>query len=242
MCIDKNNKNLTAIIPAAGKGFRLGCGCKALLKIQGKTLLEHVIQNIAPLVRNVVVAAPRNLICQFTKLCPNDTIIIEGKDTRHDTIQALLNVAIELKAEGLLLQDAARPFATKALYQAVISAGSEFDAVMPTIKSDLFAITVNADDSMGPAISRDLLHIPQTPHFYKTVVLQHAYQHASSSSRVYTSTAELVKDAGYQIQCIPGEKNNFKITDRTDWDFANFLAEQMQPSNNDESMQQRIYK
>ncbi len=58
MTINKND--ITAVIIAGGKGSRLGGQDKGLLEINGKPMIEHILQRIKPQARHIVINANRN--------------------------------------------------------------------------------------------------------------------------------------------------------------------------------------
>jgi len=55
-----NQSNITAVILAGGQGRRLGGQDKGLVDYHGKTLIQHVLDNITPQVDTVIINANRN--------------------------------------------------------------------------------------------------------------------------------------------------------------------------------------
>ncbi|MBE3092791.1 MAG: NTP transferase domain-containing protein [Chloroflexi bacterium] len=53
---------MIGIIPAAGRARRLGNKCKALIKVNGKPIIEHIIQNMIPLVKKIIIIVHGNEI------------------------------------------------------------------------------------------------------------------------------------------------------------------------------------
>jgi len=51
---------LTVVILAGGRGSRLGGQDKGLLEWQGKPLIEHILQNITSVTKNIIINANRN--------------------------------------------------------------------------------------------------------------------------------------------------------------------------------------
>jgi len=51
---------LTVVILAGGRGSRLGGQDKGLLEWQGKPFIEHILQSIAPVAKNIMINANRN--------------------------------------------------------------------------------------------------------------------------------------------------------------------------------------
>ena len=55
-----NGQFFSAIIPAAGSGDRLGQSIpKALVVINGKTLIQRAVESILPHVDEIIIAAPK---------------------------------------------------------------------------------------------------------------------------------------------------------------------------------------
>lgn len=52
---------LTVVILAGGKGSRLGGQDKGLLEWQGKTFIEHLLQTIEPVTKNIIINANQNI-------------------------------------------------------------------------------------------------------------------------------------------------------------------------------------
>ena len=64
-----NGQFFSAIIPAAGSGDRLGAEVpKALVVINGKTLIERAVQSILPHVEEIIIAAPKDFESKISNL------------------------------------------------------------------------------------------------------------------------------------------------------------------------------
>ncbi len=55
-------EGITAVILAGGRGSRMGGVDKGLVEFNGRPLIRHVIDAIAPQVRNLIINANRNLV------------------------------------------------------------------------------------------------------------------------------------------------------------------------------------
>ncbi len=56
-----DKENITAVILAGGRGRRLGGQDKGLLELNGKPLIEHILDAVKPQVKTVIINANRNL-------------------------------------------------------------------------------------------------------------------------------------------------------------------------------------
>jgi len=111
-----------ALIPAAGQGIRLGHGPKSLLKLGGRTLLDILLNTLAPLVDDVAVAAPQHRLQQMQTIAGSRARVIAGGTTRQESVGRLLKAS---DAEILLIQDVASPyFLNTAVYAPEQGAGT----------------------------------------------------------------------------------------------------------------------
>lgn len=68
-----NGHFFSAIIPAAGSGDRLGTSVpKALVVINGKTLIERALESLLPQVDEVIIAAPKDFKLEIAELFLNN--------------------------------------------------------------------------------------------------------------------------------------------------------------------------
>ena len=201
----------SALIPAAGLGTRLGLGPKCLLRLGEQTVLELVVAALAPLVDEVLVAAPGGFEGELRAVLRGSASVITGGDTRQDSIDALLHASA---GQLVLIQDAARPFASRALHTAVLDAASMHGAagafLDPTVPVGFLA-----DGTVASYRTRQEARIFQAPQAYSREVLMDARR--KSAGRQFQSTAQMVIDAGHALWAVPGEPENIKITTSLDW-------------------------
>ena len=106
---------LTAVIvPAAGRGERLGPGApKALRTLAGQPILLHAVRNLATArdVDVIVVAVPEEAVEESRALLAGIELpitIVSGGDTRQDSVARAL-LALPPEVDVVLVHDAARP-------------------------------------------------------------------------------------------------------------------------------------
>ena len=120
-------------------------------------------------------------------------------------------------ASIVCVHDAARPFATVALYRAVIDAVARgADAAVPGVP---VTDTIKQVDSDGVVIAtpeRSSLVVVQTPQAFRADVLRAA--HAAGDDA--TDDAALVEAAGGTVVVVGGEIDNRKITVPADLEWA----------------------
>ncbi|WP_020208348.1 IspD/TarI family cytidylyltransferase [Gilvimarinus chinensis] len=202
-----------AIIPAAGFGTRLGKGPKGFLKLGDRTLIEWTAHTLLPIVDRIVVAVPEGFEQAAQKLLPDCTIIC-GANSRHMSLVKLFEQSF---AETVLIQDAARPFASRALCNAVIhaaeihgAAGAFLDPVVP--------VGTIENDAVGQFWHRHEVGIFQAPQAFSHALLDDAM--SRPDAELFQSTAQLVIDSGQPLFAVQGEAENIKITSPLDWEIA----------------------
>lgn len=213
------DNRVIAIIVAAGRGKRLGSSLpKQFLKVRGRTILEMSVgafeQN--KYVDEIFVAANADY-CELTeKLCRGFSKlkkIVAGGAERQDSVRAALDC---LRGENgiVLVHDAARPFVSEAVINAVIEGTADFDAAIPTVPAK---DTIRQVDGTGSrTLQRETLACVQTPQGFRISLLKHAFEKAQAQGVLGTDDASLVERMGINISMVQGEDANRKITTRED--------------------------
>ena len=113
---------VAVVVPAAGRGERLGAGTpKALRQLAGRTLLEHAIERLwnARTVDLVVVAVP---VDERDRLAVElGVLTVAGGADRQASVAAAL-AALPAHIDVVLVHDAARPLVPSSLVDAVAEA------------------------------------------------------------------------------------------------------------------------
>lgn len=217
---------VVAIIPAAGRGDRLGPGRpKALREVAGVPMLVYAVQALAQSrqVDRVIVAAPRDELADVRttlddRQFPADIEVIPGGDTRQESVRLALE-SVPAAAHIVIVHDAARPLVPVDIVDAVIAmvrAGAAAAVpVVPVID------TVKEIDSRGlvvRTVDRSILGAVQTPQCFDRRVLEEAHAKAAAEQRAgavgseATDDAGLVERLGLPVAAVPGSPEAFKIT------------------------------
>ena len=217
-----------ALVAAAGRGERLGADIpKALLRISGRPLLEFAMQTVDACdeVEAVVVAAPPERldeIANVAKVSAKLIEVVEGGETRNASIRNALEVVPE-KFDAVVCHDVARPFASPALFTAVLTALDHADGAVPTLPVHDTVKRMDGND-IGETVPRDGLVLAQTPQAFRREVLEAAHRAAAVDGFEGTDDAALVERAGYRLASVPGDPSNLKLTTAADLRLANALA------------------
>lgn len=199
---------VAGIVPAAGRGERLGGGVpKALRDLGGRPLLSWAVDALASVCDLVVVAGPATSLAQVQAAAPT-AVVVTGGAERSDSVRACL-AALPPHTRYVLVHDAARPLAPAALVSSVLGAlqrGAE--AVVPVLPVVDTIKSVDAEGWVTGTPDRSLLRIVQTPQGFTRDVLSRAYATGSDA----TDDAGLAERIGVRVQTVPGDPAAAKVT------------------------------
>ena len=198
---------------------------KQLIKIAGKTILEHTLAAFQshPMVDEIVVMmAPGHLdaVRAMVRTGGYDKVsqVHEGADTRNGTtLRALENLPHDCP---VLFHDAVRPMVSQRIITECFEALEQYDAVDVAIPSADTIIEVDPQENTIRAIpKRSSLRRGQTPQAFRASVLRAAYVLAGQDAG-FTAT----DDCGVVLRYLPdvpiwvvsGEERNMKVTDPID--------------------------
>ena len=202
-----------AIIAGAGMGHRFGAEIpKALIQIQGITLLERAFISLSKVVDEIIITAPEGYEEQFKAIVGQSAEVITGGVLRSDSIRVALK-ALSPSVESVLIHDAARALASSALATRVLSdVQSGQSAVIPVLKVIDTIKEIDRDGFVRATPDRSSLVAAQTPQGFNRQVLERAH----SASDDATDDAALVEAIGVKVKTIEGEASAFKITTKED--------------------------
>lgn len=204
------------IIAAAGRGSRLGAaGPKAFLPLAGQSLLTRCLRPFLahPAVSAIAVVVPDPDVTDLSLPDPR-LRLVRGGEERQDSVRAGLAALPEV--EVVLVHDAARPFIRAALIDAVAAAALTHGAAVPTLPVPDTLKRVAADGRVVETVSRDGLHLAQTPQGFRPEVLKRAHAAAGRDGVRGTDDAALVERLGETVAVVPGDPLNIKITTPSD--------------------------
>jgi 2-C-methyl-D-erythritol 4-phosphate cytidylyltransferase len=204
------------IVPAAGRGERLGPGTpKALRTLAGQPILLHAVRNLAAArdIDTIVVAVPEDSVEESRALLAGielPIVIVSGGDTRQGSVARAL-LALPPEVDVVLVHDAARPLVPAEVVDRVAAAVRQgAQAVIPTLGVVDTIKEVDADGDVTATLDRSRLHAVQTPQGFDRGVLQRA--HAASDGGDATDDAGMVERMGVTVRVVPGHEEAFKIT------------------------------
>lgn len=218
-------------MPAAGAGRRLGGGAKALVRLAGRALLAHAVEAMEAnqCTTAVVVVSHPDALEATAKLLADEglakvTALVAGGPTRQASVAAGLR-ALPPGPGYVVVHDAARPLvapgAVDRMLELLLEAG--LAGVVPGVPViDTIRRVDDAQRSTG-IVDREQLRSMQTPQLFVREVLERAYWLARRDGIEATDEAALVELAGHQVQVVPGDPENLKVTTPLDLAVAETL-------------------
>ena len=191
-----------AVLVAAGSGARFGRP-KQYQPLGDRRVLDWSLDACRAACAGVVLVVAPDRAGDDEKA----DVVVAGGATRSDSVRAGL-AAVPADAEVVVVHDAARPFATPALFDAVIAAVRDgADGAIPGLPP---ADTIKRVDGgrVVETLDRAMLVAVQTPQAFRADVLRAA--HAAGADA--TDDAALVEAGGGTVVVVAGEPDNRKIT------------------------------
>jgi len=202
-----------AIIAGAGMGHRLGADIpKALIQIDGVTLVARAFASLSTVVDEIVITAPAGYEEQFRAIVGESAKVITGGVLRSDSVNLALK-SLSPTIKYVLVHDAARALATSDLASRVLSELEKGEAaVIPALNVIDTIKEVDRDGYVRNTPDRSILKAIQTPQGFSVAVLKRAHE----ASQDATDDAALVEALGMKVKTIAGEARAMKITNPED--------------------------
>ncbi len=224
--------DLAVILAGAGEGRRMeGQGPKALLDLEGKSLLERAalpflrhasVVEIVAVVPEAQLGAAREALGRVPRERVLGARAVAGGATRRESVRLGLD-AIAPNAAYVAVHDVARPLVTSALIDRVLAAARTHGAAIPAIPFRDSVKEVDAERVVR-SVSRDRLRGAQTPQIFSRAILLQAHTQVQDSPDA-TDDAALVEALGFAVAVVPGDSANLKITEPSDLIVARALIQ-----------------
>ena len=229
-----------AAILAGGIGSRMGGTDtpKQFLTLGNKPVIVHTIEKfvINDKIDKIIVLTPQNFISHtnhlIEKYIPNneDIIVIEGGETRNDTLMNSVNYIEEnfgIDDEAIILtHDSVRPFVTHRIIEDNIDAARKYgacDTVIPA--TDTIVESINGQTIESIPV-RDYYYQGQTPQSFKINKLYNLINSLTEEeSKSLTDACKIFTLKDEDVHLVKGEVTNIKITYPYDLKLANTILE-----------------
>ncbi len=222
------HSGLTAIVPAAGIGSRMGADCpKQYLTLAGKTILEHTLGCLLshPAIARVMVAlAPHDEWFEQLAVAADPRILrVEGGIERAYSVLNALHVA---QGKWVLVHDAARPCLCHGDLDKLIATAMACDgAILGSRVRDTMKRTDGAGNIVA-TVEREQLWHALTPQMFPAGTLKRALEEGLALGALITDEASAMERAGFTVKMVEGRADNIKVTRPEDLSLAELFLQQ----------------
>ena len=229
-----------AAILAGGIGSRMGGTDipKQFLTLGDKPVIVHTIEKfvINEKIDKIIVLTPENFINHTIHLIEkhipnaNDVIVIEGGETRNDTLMNSIEYIKEnfgIDDESIIItHDSVRPFVTHRIIEDNIQAARKYgacDTVVPA--TDTIVESINGETIESIPV-RDYYYQGQTPQsFNVNKLFNWMTSLTEEESNILTDACKIFTLKDEDVHLVDGEMTNIKITYPYDLKLANTILE-----------------
>jgi 2-C-methyl-D-erythritol 4-phosphate cytidylyltransferase/2-C-methyl-D-erythritol 2,4-cyclodiphosphate synthase len=209
------------IILAGGNSHRFKSNIgKPYQKLAGKSLIEINVIKASKFkqIKKIILVYNKKDLKRVKLLKLNNVkLIIGGKSRQESTLNALKYLISKKSTSKVLIHDVARPnFSTK-LLDSILRNMRNARAVVPKIKVQdaIKQVIESSKEEYIVGKTRDNLFMTQTPQAFNLKEIYHL--HKTNSAKYKDDDISLYMDLN-NVKFIEGEKNNFKITDNSDFE------------------------
>ncbi len=213
-----------SIVVAGGSGRRFG-DLKQFAPLGGKLVVERAVEACREHSAGVVLVVPADAAGPGAARYGAD-VVVAGGSSRAASVRCGL-AAVPDDAEVVLVHDAARPLASRALFAAVLAAlaedgaaGAPVDGAIPGVPVHDTIKQVDGTRIISATLERSTLVAAQTPQGFVASALRRAHAAAPAEA---TDDAMVVEAAGGRVRVVPGDPANLKITTADDLALAEHL-------------------
>ena len=229
-------RDVGVVLVAAGQGIRAGGGTpKQFRELAGVPLALRALRPFAahPAVSHVALVVPPAMAERppewLARLRGGALGIVPGGTDRQDSVAAGVS-ALPVECSIVLVHDAARPFVSRAVIDAVVEVARTGRAALAAVPvSDTVKEAAPAPDPAGPVpvlrtVPRQALWRAQTPQGFPRPLLERALTAAAAAGRIATDDAQMVEWLGEEVVIVPDDTGNMKVTTALDFELAELLA------------------
>jgi 2-C-methyl-D-erythritol 4-phosphate cytidylyltransferase len=199
--------SVVGIIPAAGRGERLGSDRpKAFVVCAGRPLIEWSLDVLRAVCDRVVVAVPPGFEYPDS---------VEGGPVRSDSVRRALEAAPA--ASIAIVHDAARPLVTRELVGRCVAALDDVDAAIAAARMTDTVKEVGDDGLVRKTLDRATLWAVQTPQVFDAAALRRALERPLEELAKATDDAALIEGP---VRIVESTPENFKVTSPSDLERA----------------------
>ncbi len=208
-----------AIIVAGGSGQRFASQIpKQFLRLKGLPILMHSIKAFSNYDNSIeiIIALPENHFDTWTELCRNHHFKIQhqkviGGETRFHSVKNALDT---IKSDDgiIAVHDAVRPLVSNETLRKCFETAKRKGNAVPVVV--LYDSIRELNGLRSTPVDRNSFVLVQTPQVFKTKLLKESYNQPYLPE--FTDDAHVVEKAGTPVILVEGNRENIKITDKSD--------------------------
>ncbi len=219
-----NDKKISVIIAAGGSGIRFGknISSKQFLLLGGKSLLIHCLEKFSRLKNISEIIIVTNEIKATNKLLSDfdhnlKIKVVEGGKLRQDSVYNGF-CEVDSSCDLVVIHDVARPiFKIEDLEKCIEASSVSGVAVLAVPVIDTIKSSKSDKDRLivKNTVDRTDLFMVQTPQVFSYNLLSRAYKIFKTpeySKKIVTDEANMIEILGEEVELIPGDRLNIKIT------------------------------
>ena len=211
------------MVPAAGKGKRLGAGTpKAYLFVRGKPLFVHTLRALkkAYPFRGIILVVDISRIAHARKELVRHGLghvwLTSGGATRAESVKNGL-LAVPSGPHLVAVHDAARPLVSREVVRRTVAAARKGTGAICAIPISSTVKRVDPDRGIIQGMEdRNRLVLAQTPQVFSRSALLSRYRTLGSKAYRATDEAALFDGSRLSVRVVEGDERNMKVTSKSD--------------------------
>jgi len=235
---------VTAILPAAGMGTRMGTDQpKQFLELDGVPIVIFTLRRLAAcaqISQFIIATRAEDVEPLSARLAKEEFAqpvrVVRGGGSRQESVGRGL-AEIPAQTEIVLVHDAVRPLVTREQTERVIIEARARGAAILGIPAIDTVKEVKRESlpedvaRITATIPRERIVLAQTPQAFQTEILSQAFAKAAQDGVVASDEAGLVERLGREVFVVLGSERNLKITRPADMALARFYLAQEKAQN-----------
>lgn len=191
----------------------------------GRPLLQATVEaflapGMPPLAGIVLAVPPSHFDEARSWTFPIPCQVVEGGETRQDSVRAALGVLPDDPMAPVMIHDAVRPFPPTVPLWEALAALDQYDGVLLGEPSTDTLKRVDASGRVLRTEPREEFFRAQTPQIARLGTWRQAYKAADDAGFTGTDDVSLLERLGLAVKLVPSPSSNLKLTTPEDWERA----------------------